>query len=217
MHGGNFGSQFEFGAAVRLLVLGRVEEEIVRQCALVQLFGQSVIALPQQIGSGLRLPVAREDALLVAPHAGVRCKTKRNGIILGFVPGVPTAVLTLSRLEIGKVPHELPDEEVLLPEAVEGAEVPAEDLRLVVLGPNVGRQLWAGNGNESTVVMNGVFLIRMDASGENIITMCSPSIVSAPYSDIRTGLLCFVFHAWASSITRFVIIFSLPAFEYHPL
>lgn len=88
------------------------------------------------------MPVAGENALLVAPDPGVRCKTKRNGIILGFVPGVPTAILTLSRLEVGKVPHELPDEEVLLAQAVEGAEMPAEDLRLVVLGPDVGRELW---------------------------------------------------------------------------
>lgn len=138
-------SQLAFAGHARLAATGRVEEEIIRQGTLVQLLAQSVVALPQQIGGRLRLSVAGEDALLVAADPGVRCKTKRNGIILGFVPRVPTTVvLTLGRFEVGKVPHELADEEVLLAEIVEGPEVAAEDLRLVVLGPDVGGQLLVG-------------------------------------------------------------------------
>lgn len=134
-------SQLTFVGHARLAAAGRVEEEIIRQGALVQLLGQSVVALPQQIGGCLRLSVTGEDTLLVAPNPGVRCKTKGNGIILSFVPGVPTVILTLGRFKVGKVPHKFPDEEMLPAEVIEGTEMPAEALRLVVLGPDVGGQL----------------------------------------------------------------------------
>lgn len=48
-------------------------------------------------------------------------------------------------------------------------------------------------------------------------TKCNPSTVSAPYSDIKTGFLCFEFHKIASSTTLDVIISKRPGFEYQPL
>lgn len=48
-------------------------------------------------------------------------------------------------------------------------------------------------------------------------TKCSPSTVSAPYSDISTGLWYLAFQAIASSTTRFVIMLIFPGLLYHPL
>ena len=42
------------------------------------------------------------------------------------------------------------------------------------------------------------------------VTSCNPGIVSAPYSDTKTGLLYFSFQACALEITRFVIMFICP-------
>lgn len=48
-------------------------------------------------------------------------------------------------------------------------------------------------------------------------TKCSPSTVSAPYSDMRTGFWLFLFHAIASSTTCDVIVSNSPGFVYQPL
>lgn len=100
-----------------------------------------MVPLPEQVGRRLGLPVPGEDALLVAPDPGVRCKAKQNWIIFGVLLGVTQAGLTLGRLEVGKVPHKLADEELLPAEVVEGAKVPAKHLGLVVFGPDVRGEL----------------------------------------------------------------------------
>lgn len=48
-------------------------------------------------------------------------------------------------------------------------------------------------------------------------TKFNPSTVSAPYSDIRTGFLLFLFHEIASSTTFDVIVSNSPGLVYQPL
>lgn len=54
-------------------------------------------------------------------------------------------VFTLRSLEVGKVPHELADEKVLLPQRIECLKVLAEHARLIVLRPDVRRKLQKTN------------------------------------------------------------------------
>lgn len=119
-----------------------VEEQIVRQVALAQVT-QHIVPLTKEIGGRLRLSVARENALLIATDTGVRCKIRK---IVSFSMAIASTggvvfVFTLGSLEVSKVPHELADEKVLLPQGIECLKVLTEHARLIVLRPDVRRKL----------------------------------------------------------------------------